>query len=589
MVMKTTTKQTYKIFWEHAKKQKNLLVLMYLVVFLAVVSLAIIPPLLYRDFFNFLIESTSSKEDIEHLVKIILLLLGVNFFGNCMWRVAEYTNNRFQPRAMVSVAQASFSYLQKHSYRFFINNFAGALVRRINRLVDSFEVVTDKIYWDLWPLFIRTTLVLVILFSINTTIGWILLIWIVIYTSVNYAFTIYKLKYDKELAEVDSEITANLADTITNNINIKLSPSLKRERSRFQSVNEKWRKKAVFNWDLGTYINMFQGTTMILLEFLIFYFSIKFWAEGKLTAGDFVLFQAYIGQLLMNLWDFSRVIRDLYKYLANAEEMVEILNTPQEVKDVSDARELVVKEGAVHFDHIRFSYHEDRDVIHDLDLSLAPGEKIGVVGPSGAGKSTLVGLIFRLYDLKGGKILIDGQNIAEVTQDSLRENISLVPQDPILFHRTLLENIRYNKPDATEEEVLAASKAAHCDEFIQSLPQKYDTYVGERGVKLSGGERQRVAIARAILKNAPILVLDEATSSLDSESEMFIQDGLEKLMEGRTTIVIAHRLSTIMKMDRIIVVDNGKIKEIGTHRELLNKSGSLYKKLWKLQAGGFIE
>ena len=226
-------------------------------------------------------------------------------------------------------------------------------------------------------------------------------------------------------------------------------------------------------------------------------------------------------------------------------------------------------------------------MLHDFTLTIEGGQKVALVGPSGAGKSTITKLLLRLFDVKGGSIEVDGQNITKVTQDSLREAISFVPQEPILFHRTLMENIRYGRLDATNEEVLEAAKKAHCHEFISSLPQGYETFVGERGVKLSGGERQRVAIARAILKNSPILVLDEATSSLDSESESLIQDALNVLMEGKTVIVIAHRLSTIMKMDRIIVLQNGAIVADGTHNELL-ADGGLYQKLWSIQAGGFL-
>ena len=228
-------------------------------------------------------------------------------------------------------------------------------------------------------------------------------------------------------------------------------------------------------------------------------------------------------------------------------------------------------------------------MLHDLNLYIRAGEKVALIGPSGAGKSTFVKLLLRLYDVGSGAVKIDGQDIREVTQESLRGNLSLVPQDPILFHRTLLENIQYGRREADEAEVREAARLAHCDEFALSLPLKYDTYVGERGIKLSGGERQRVAIARAILKNAPILILDEATSSLDSHSESLIQDALDKLMKGKTVFVIAHRLSTIRKMDRIIVIEKGAVIEEGSHDELLRNDSSLYKKLWDLQAGGFIQ
>jgi ABC-type multidrug transport system fused ATPase/permease subunit len=264
------------------------------------------------------------------------------------------------------------------------------------------------------------------------------------------------------------------------------------------------------------------------------------------------------------------------------------MHTPHEIKDLPGAKELAVSLAKIEYKDVHFSFNQTREVLKGIDLTIHQKEKIALIGPSGAGKSTFVKLLLRLYDLTSGEIAIDDQDIKHVTQESLRKNISLVPQDPILFHRTLKENIRYGRRDATDEEVYEAARLAHCDEFIRGLPQGYDTYVGERGIKLSGGERQRVAIARAILKNAPILILDEATSSLDSESEFLIQDALDTLMKGKTVIVIAHRLSTIRKMDRIIVLEDGKIREEGTHDYLLGQEESLYKKLWNLQAGGFI-
>jgi ATP-binding cassette, subfamily B, bacterial len=261
---------------------------------------------------------------------------------------------------------------------------------------------------------------------------------------------------------------------------------------------------------------------------------------------------------------------------------------PHEIVDNPGSMPLVLKNGKIEFKDVKFFFNPDKPVLNNISFVVEPGEKVGLVGPSGAGKSTLVRLLLRFFDIKNGEILIDGQNIQKITMESLHDNLSLVPQDPILFHRTLSENIRYGRSDATDEEVREAARMAHCDEFIEALPNKYDTYVGERGVKLSGGERQRVAIARAIIKNAPILILDEATSSLDSHSEALIQDALQTLMKGKTVIVIAHRLSTIRKMDRIIVIEGGEIVEEGNHDKLSETEGSLYKKLWTLQAGGFL-
>jgi ABC-type multidrug transport system fused ATPase/permease subunit len=267
--------------------------------------------------------------------------------------------------------------------------------------------------------------------------------------------------------------------------------------------------------------------------------------------------------------------------------MVAILKTPHEITDMPGAKKLKVKSGAITFKDVYFRFNLEVEILRNFNLSIIGGEKVALVGPSGAGKSTITKLFLRMFDVTSGEVLIDGQVIAKVTQESLRKAIGFVPQEPILFHRTLMENIRYGRQNASDAEVIDAAKKANCHDFISALPHGYETLVGERGIKLSGGERQRVAIARAILKNAPILVLDEATSSLDSESEYLIQQALDVLMQGKTVIVIAHRLSTIMKMDRIVVIDGGKVVADGTHEALLKEDG-LYAKLWNIQAGGFI-
>ena len=286
------------------------------------------------------------------------------------------------------------------------------------------------------------------------------------------------------------------------------------------------------------------------------------------------------------VFSFSRIVRDIYQSYADAKEMVEIMKLPPAIQDAPDAKPLQSSRGEIVFDQVNFHFNPSKPVLRSISVTIKAGEKVALVGPSGAGKSTFVKLLLRFHDVKEGAIKIDGQDIRNVTKASLYEAISLVPQDPVLFHRSLRENIRYGKPSASDEEVEQAAKLAHCDEFIRETAAGYDTFVGERGIKLSGGERQRVAIARAILKNAPILVLDEATSSLDSHSESLIQEALQNLMQGRTTIVIAHRLSTIRKMDRIVVIDNGQVIEQGTHDELTQRDG-LYSHLWELQAGGF--
>jgi len=408
----------------------------------------------------------------------------------------------------------------------------------------------------------------------------------VVFLVAQVLFIRYKLKYDLARSAAETKSTAVLADSITNYSTITLFGGFFREVQRFGRAMAEQRRLYLKSWNISGIFDGIQGFLMLCLEIGGFILVIHLWKQGKLTLGDFVLFQSYVIVLFNRLWDFGRVARDIYESLADADEMTVVLQTPYEVTDIRSAKPLAVTKGMVHFDKVDFNYQQTRRVLHRFSLDIAPREHVALVGPSGAGKSTVVKVLLRLHDLSGGHVKIDGQDISKVTQDSLRHNISVVPQDVVLFHRTLLENIRYGKPDATDDEVIAAAKEAHCHEFIQTFTDKYNTYVGERGVKLSGGERQRVAIARAMLANAPILVLDEATSSLDSESEQLVQAALAKLMAGKTVLAIAHRLSTIRAMDRIVVMDGGRIIEQGTHDELLKNPANTYSKLWNLQVAG---
>lgn len=586
--MRRTNRQTYSIFWRHARKYPwHLSVIIACLA--AAVTIESIVPFFYKRFFDLLASSHStSPEVVGQLTTIVwrvFLLWGLVWL---FYRIEMFVNAYFEPRVYTDIMDRCFDYLQHHAHGFFLNRFVGSLVRRVNRFADAFEAIADRALLDLLPMTLRALITTAVLWYWHWFLGLLMLAWLVLFFAANYFFALYKFKYDVIDAAADTEVSGRLADTITNNVNIKVFTAFKDEMRGFQGLTEKKRRAWMFTWRLSAGIEGAQAAFMITLEFLIMYVAIRLWNQGLLTVGDFALIQSYLIAMFRRLWDFWRVLRDIYKRLADAEEMTEILETPHEVQDKEGAAELVVGRGEVAFREVSFTYTKKRNVIRNLDLVIKPGEKVGLVGPSGAGKSTLASLIFRFFDVQKGGIYIDGQNVAEVTQESLRRNVSLVPQDPLLFHRTLHENIRYGRRDATAQEVMAAARQAHCDEFIARLPHGYDTLVGERGIKLSGGERQRVAIARAILKNAPILVLDEATSSLDSHSEGLIQDALSRLMQGRTTIVIAHRLSTIMKMDRIVVIRRGGVYEIGTHEELVHKSDGLYKKLWELQVGGFI-
>src|SRR3989344_7246945 len=548
-----------KYFWKAMRPQKW--AFWYILLAFTMGSIIdLIVPLFYKKFFDIIVGTTDKMILAPQLTQIIIWVL---ILHGVIW----------------TFHQTGF---------FFINSFSGALVQRVGRFSRAFDRLNDRLLFNFIPLLIHVTGVIVIIYLQHPMIAYIIVIWAFVMLVYNYIFSTWKLRFDIVAAKADSTTTAVLADSHSNQNTIASFAGFERESSNFKDTTHDQAKAQRLSWDINLIKDGIQVGFIFIVEFLLFYYAIKFWQKDAITIGTFVLIQVYILNLAKRLWDFGRIIRDTYESFADSKEMVEILETPYEVKDIPNAKTLKVAGGQIEFKDISFAFNETRTVLKNINLNIKSGEKIALIGPSGAGKSTIVKLLMRMYDLTSGTIEIDNQNVKEVTQDSLRQNISLVPQDPILFHRTLIENIRYGKGKATNEEVIAAAKLAHCDEFIDTLPLKYETHVGERGIKLSGGERQRVAIARAILKNAPILVLDEATSSLDSHSESLIQDALNTLMEGRTAIVIAHRLSTIQKMDRIIVIENGGIVEEGSHEVLLRKENSLYKKLWSLQAGGFL-
>ena len=503
-----------------------------------------------------------------------------------MFRVATFTSIRVQGNVMYSLSTMCFTALHRHAVSFFANNFVGSLVKKVKWFSRAFDKVSDDIFWRIIPMVISLVAITGVLFVRNFTLGIVVTTWLVVFLAAQAFFIRYKLKYDLARSAAETKSTAVLADTITNYSTITLFGGFLREVQRFGRAMAEQRRLFLLSWNISGIFDAIQGFLMLTLEVGGFVIVIHLWKQGLLTLGDFVLFQSYVLVLVNRLWDFGRVTRDIYESLADADEMTVILQTPLEVQDVRNAQPLSVPNGGVHFDKVDFNYQQTRRVLHRFSLDIAPHEHVALVGPSGAGKSTVVKVLLRLHDLSGGHITIDGQDISRVTQESLRRSISVVPQDVVLFHRSLLENIRYGKPDATDEEVMTAAKEAHCHEFIQTFTDKYDTYVGERGVKLSGGERQRVAIARAMLANAPILVLDEATSSLDSESEQLVQAALAKLMAGKTVLAIAHRLSTIRAMDRIVVMDGGRIIEQGTHDALLANTCNTYSKLWNLQVAG---
>jgi len=579
------SRETFKIFWQHSRKYpRAIFILLFTLIGASITSTY--TPYLYKRLFNFLAAGQTSLNVLSGVVFAILATVAANW---AFWRLASFVNNTFQPRVMTDLVNTCFKYMQDHSFNFFSNNFAGSLVKRIGRYERAYEEIVDQLYWNLGQTALKISIIIGVLYFVKPLFAFALILWCVLYVVWSLIFANYKLKYDVANANLDTEVGGRIADTITNNINLKLFGGAEREFKSFKLLTEKQFSMRKWTWDLSSINEAVQAALFVALEFALLSIAIRFWTKGQITLGDFALLQGYMVQMFGLLWDLGRNIKNIYSRLGDAEEMTTILLTPHEIQDKANAGRLKVKDGKIEFKDVTFGYHARHNIFQHFNLAISPGERVALIGPSGGGKTTIVKLLFRFFDIQGGKILVDEKSIGDITQDSLRSQISLVPQEPILFHRSLFDNIAYGNPNSGKDEIIHAAKLAHCHEFILKFPEQYETFVGERGVKLSGGERQRVAIARAILKNAPILVLDEATSSLDSESEFLIQDALRNLMKNKTTIVIAHRLSTIMQMDRIVVIDKGKIKEEGKHEELLQISQGTYQKLWQIQAGGFAK
>ena len=518
---------------------------------------------------------------------IIIFLLGLTRW--IIRRTVGFSNSYFQANVMAGLREQAFSYMIGHSHSFFANNFGGSLTQKINKYARAFEKLMDRLVNDGVPLIIRAVGTIIAIYTLAPKYSYILFVFCFIFIITALIYTRFKLKYDIVAALADTKTTGALADSISNHSSIQLFAGHDFEIEKVGGVIQDQRKATVYNWYLWEGLGSIQSFYFLIMEFIVFWIAIGDWKIGLITLPVIVLIQGYLIRLTENLWSFASIVRTFYDSFADAQEMALVLNTPYSIED-KITQNLEKIKGEVTFEKVTYVYDKNEiKVFDDFSLMIPKGQKIAIVGSSGAGKSTFVNLLMRLYNLTSGRILIDGIDVTTISQKNLREQIGFVPQDPVLFHRSLMENIRYGRRDATDEEVKNAAQLAHCDKFIDRLPQGYDTYVGERGIKLSGGERQRVAIARAILKDAPILVLDEATSALDSESEILRQDALRNLIKDKTTIVIAHRLSTVKTMDRIIVIEDGKIVEDDTHEQLIKKDEGTYKKLWNLQAGGFEE
>ena len=470
---------------------------------------------------------------------------------------------------MKELSNYSFKKLQDHSYQFFVNNFQGSLVAKTRRFIRSFEVLQDNITFTFWKVILQLSGMFAVLFVVAPSVARFFALWALFFICLMTFLVQKKRKYDLRAAAAESRTTGGLADAITGFLTIKMFTSIEKEKKIFEEITDNEERMRRSSWNFNNLIMVIHSIVWLVLEVVGLYLVVSSWIKGAI------------------MWDLRGAIINSMRAISDASEMVEIFEQKPEILDPEDCEPCRIIGGKIVFDNISFSYGDEISIFKNFNLNIESGQKVGLVGLSGSGKTTITKILLRFIDINGGAVTIDGQNISRIKQSELRNRIAYVPQDPVLFHRSLRENIAYGKPDASDDEIIEVAKKANAHDFISRLPLEYGTFVGERGVKLSGGERQRIAIARAMLKNAPILILDEATSSLDSISEKYVQEAFARLMESRTTIAIAHRLSTIRKMDRIIVIDRGKIVEEGGHDQLINNMG-IYHSLWTHQSGGFI-
>jgi ATP-binding cassette subfamily B protein len=586
------TKKIITYYWRHAWRYPILVVGELLAIPLAVAVNNLIPPLIVAHILGKLSNHQYVSGDVmgslgpELISYTLLVMIG----GVFAWRVVDQFVWRLEGKVLRDIAQEVFDHLMNQSANFHANHFTGSMVSHTNKVLGSYIRIADTTSFQVLPMLFGIAFSVTVLAGRAPIFALALAVLSIAYIFSAYFITAPARRISADHAAAESRQTGLLADAITNVMAIKSFARSDFERQRFAEGTEETRFQ-LFRLARKVQSQMIYFTSFIsAIEVIVLFLAVISVVSHGANIATVYLMLTYTMTIVRELFQFSnQTIRGYNRSLGDATDMVNILHEDTEVVDPVKPEQLRVKKGTIGFHKVTFTHDGSNDALFKgLSLDIRNGEKIGLVGHSGSGKTTFTRLLQRFSDIDDGQILIDGQNVANITQEDLHSVIAYVPQEPLLFHRSIRENIAYGDPKASEKDIITAAKRANAHDFIETLPKKYGTLVGERGVKLSGGQRQRIAIARAMLKNAPILALDEATSALDSESEVLIQDALWKLMEGRTAIVIAHRLSTIQKMDRILVMDNGAIVEQGSHKELL-AHGGIYAKLWSHQSGGFIE
>lgn len=568
--------------FDHWRSQTDLVALIVIAVGVATIS-EVVVPIYAGQMVDAVTAGIGSSHDAWWALGA-MLVLGAVAVG-CR-QLFFYAITVLTTRMMSTVAREAFARVQRFSTDWHANNFAGSTVRRITRGMWALDMLNDTLLVAILPsilVLLGSTAVLATVWPVLGLVvlaGAIAFVVMTVVLSVNYVAPAARLANSW-----DTRVGGSLADSVTCNPVVKAFGAETREDQRLTSVLAKWRSRTNRTWMRGTNAGTAQNVFLLGLRAAVLGVVLWLWMRGQASVGDVALVLTSYAVVHGYLRDIGMHIHNLQRSVNDMEELVAFYDQPLGVKDRPDAMAAMITDGRIAFEHVTFHYGGHADALYrDFSVEIRAGERVGLVGRSGSGKTTFVKLIQRLYDVNAGQITIDGQDIADVTQASLRGKIAIVQQEPILFHRSLAENIAYARPNASMAEIEHAAKLANAHAFITALPKGYGTMVGERGVKLSGGERQRVALARAFLADAPILILDEATSSLDSESEHLIQEAMERLMAGRTTIVIAHRLSTVQAMDRILVFDKGKIVEEGDHASLIRHPDGIYRGLFERQA-----
>lgn len=534
-----------------------------------------------------LIVNNIESNNVQQVVFYSLMYPVAFFFVDALWRLSGVIGSRWLIGVSKETTDVLSRYSSSHSHGYFSNRFAGSLSNKISNVSHAMESFVGNFLWSLLESAVPLIITAVIFWQTDPTVGAAFVGLIVVSIILNIFLLPRKRKFSLLVAKAQSKTTGFIVDVISNISAVRQFSQRDKEFTGLQEYTSDVQEKGVRSFLYSEYTMFINSLVFVSFALFMFITLTDKWALGEITSGRLVSFILLVTYTSGTFIFLGRIVGQLAKFYGQAEEGLQELVIPHEIVDKPGAADLYVQKAGIVWSGVDFSFQESA-VFDNFDLTIPGGQRLGLVGQSGAGKTTFVSLLLRQHELNGGSISIDGQQISEVTQDSLRRAIAIVPQEPALFHRTIKENILYGKPDASDEEIVAVAKKAQAHDFISALPDGYDTLVGERGVKLSGGQKQRVAIARAMLKDAPILVLDEATSALDSESEVAIQKALEILMEGRTVIAIAHRLSTLRKMDRIIVMESGAIVEDGTH-DSLAKEGGVYQRLWNHQAGGFLQ